>query len=493
MPRWQTRPVNPPTRPRRRRWPLAVLAAVLLLSALVLGALWLAIERTPRLPAPQMAVSVHDVARARQLLRSNDPRRALPGITRAVLLSQRDLELLIQQAGRRLGGDDQAARGRVRLQPGLAVVDASLPLPATPWGGWLNLRAVLRETDGLPTVQALQVGRLPLPGWLAETALPRLLAALDLRAQGELAHRMVSRVGFRAQGLVLAYAWPANAEQALTASLLTPDTQARLRRHAEHLASQVAMRAAVATPRQAMPVTPLMGSMFAMAARHSNSAANAALENRAALVALAFLASGQRLAPWLEPMRPPAAMPHGQAPTLQLQGRPDFPQHLLISAALAAEGGGPLADAIGLYKEVADARHGSGFSFRDIAADRAGTRLGLRARHDPLGLQARLALGLTEADLLPDVSDLPETLSVAEFQRRYGGVGSPAYQAMLRDIETRLDRLPLLAPVRGPEPTASGRSPMSSLQRWLQAAAWAGGAGPRQCPAQGTAERCPAG
>ena len=97
---------------------------------------------------------------------------------------------------------------------------------------------------------------------------------------------------------------------------------------------------------------------------------------------------------------------------------------------------------------MADARQGSGFSFADLAADRAGTRLGLLALRDPQGFQARLAQGLEEADLLPDVSDLPEFMPEAEFKRRFGGVGAPAYQAMLREIEARLDRLPLLAPVR---------------------------------------------
>lgn len=434
---------------RRRVWPLALLAVLLAVAGTVVVSLWLAMERQPRVDAPGNAVSLDDVARARDLLRHNDPRRALPGITRAVVLSQRDLELLLQQAGQRLGGAAQTARGRVRLQPGLAVVEASLPLAAWPGGGWLNLRAVLRESDGLPTVQALRIGRLPLPGWLAEAALPRLLEALNLRAQGELAQKMVSRVGFRAQALVLAYAWPDNAEQVLTASLLTPDTQARLRRHADHLASQVQAQAGPAAPRQGLPVTPLVASMFQLAARHSPDTASAALENRAALVALAFLASGQRLQPWLGSGATPVARPRGRRADLLLQGRVDFPQHLLISAALAAEGGGPLADAIGLYKEVADARQGSGFSFRDIAADRAGTRLGLRARHDPLAFQARVAQGLTEADLLPDVSDLPEYMPADEFQRRFGGVGAPAYQAMLREIEARLDRLPLLSPVRG--------------------------------------------
>ena len=48
------------------------------------------------------------------------------------------------------------------------------------------------------------------------------------------------------------------------------------------------------------------------------------------------------------------------------------------------------------------------------------------------------------APLAPDVSDLPEALSAAEFSRRYGAVGAPAYQRLLADIEARLDRVPLL-------------------------------------------------
>ena len=432
-----------PSRPRRL-WPLVLLTAVLLAGALLVS-LWLAVERAPRVAASGTAVSVNDIDRARRLLERNDPRRALPGITRAVVLSQRDLELLIQQAGQRLGA---GARGRVRLQPGLAVVEASLALPANPWGGWLNLRAVLRETPSLPAVQQLRVGQLPVPGWLAEAALPRVLEALNLRAQGELAQRLVSRVGFRSQALVLAYAWPDNPEQALAESLLAPEDQARLRRHAEHLA---ALAADLAGPRPrpaVVSVSQLIQPMFALAASRSRDATSAALENRAALVALAFLAAGQRLAPLLGPVAAPEAGPAARpqrAPEMRLRGRADWPLHLLISAALAAEGGSPLSDAIGLYKEVADSRQGSGFSFGDLAADRAGTRLGLAARRDPLGLQARLAQGLAEDDLLPAVHDLPEDMQEPEFKRRFGGVGAPAHQAMLREIETRLDQLPLLA------------------------------------------------
>ena len=61
---------------------------------------------------------------------------------------------------------------------------------------------------------------------------------------------------------------------------------------------------------------------------------------------------------------------------LTLNGRHDSAQHFVISAALAAWAGEPVAEAIGLYKELDDARRGSGFSFADLAADRAGTRFG---------------------------------------------------------------------------------------------------------------------
>jgi hypothetical protein len=121
-----------------------------------------------------------------------------------------------------------------------------------------------------------------------------------------------------------------------------------------------------------------------------------------------------------------------------LHGRDDFPQHFVLSALIAAEGSSPLADAVGVYKETADARSGSGFSFNDIAADRAGTRFGERAVQEPARLQAALAGPLREFDLMPDVSDLPEFLPEAEFRQRFGGVGAPAYLRVLADIDARL-------------------------------------------------------
>lgn len=429
--------------PLLRRAMAWALLACLLLTVLGGAALWLAIEAQP-LVTQSPALSHEDIARARELLARNDPRGKLPGIQRAIVLSQRDLELLANQAGRRLGSrlGEVELQARVRLQPGLAVVQASLPLGGAAARGWLNLDAVLRQTDGLPAVERLRVGRLPVPGWLAEAALPRLLGALELGAQRELAQRLVSRVAFGTRQAVLVYAWPADPEQALSDSLLPAAEQQRLKAHAERLAelsAELTRSGAAAGP---VSVTRLLAPLFSLARDRSTDADSAARENRAALLALAFLANGRGLSA-IVPAARQWAQPRPLAVTLA--GRLDTPLHFLVSATLAAEGGSPLADAIGLYKEVEDSRGGSGFSFNDLAADRAGTRLGQLAVRHPQALQARLARAVTEAELLPPIADLPEGLPEREFKRRYGSVGSAAYRELTDEIEARLDRLPLLA------------------------------------------------
>jgi hypothetical protein len=129
---------------------------------------------------------------------------------------------------------------------------------------------------------------------------------------------------------------------------------------------------------------------------------------------------------------------------VSLHGRRDFAEHFVISAALAVNGGSRLANAIGLIKEEEDADKGSGFSFTDLAANRAGVKLGERATGDAAAqVQQRLAAARHDADLLPDFRDLPEFMPQAEFDRRFGPIGSPRYQTLIDRIDARLAAHPL--------------------------------------------------
>ena len=167
-------------------------------------------------------------------------------------------------------------------------------------------------------------------------------------------------------------------------------------------------------------------------------------ECRAAIVVLAFYANGTGLAAIVPGA---AGWPRAAPRAVTLAGREDLARHFLVSAAIAAEAGSPLADAIGLYKEIEDSRGSSGFSFNDLAADRAGVRFGELASRSPeraRRLAQALAAGVEERDFMPDVADLPEFVPEAEFRRRYGGIGGPEYERTMAAIETRIASRPLL-------------------------------------------------
>ena len=138
-----------------------------------------------------------------------------------------------------------------------------------------------------------------------------------------------------------------------------------------------------------------------------------------------------------------ARWPKPRPVTLTLRERGDLAQHFVISAAIAAQAGAPLAKAIGLDKEIDDAQRGSGFSFVDLAADRAGTRLGQLAARSPERLAAAVAAGLTDAALLPPIDGLPEHMMADEFRRRFGSPEAPAYRQMSDEIDRRIAALAL--------------------------------------------------
>lgn len=426
---------------------LGLLAGTLLVGLAGAGAAWLALDDAPQVPRdPQAAVL--DLVRAMRLLRAIDPRQQGGEGPREMALSQRELELLIDQGAQRATLPMAARVGvqaqHARLQASLSIAELMsaypglLPVLLRPWlaGHWLNVDLGLRETAALPDIEHLRVGRLPVPAWLGEWLLRNQLEQHFGPDQLRLAREMVKGVRFTPDKLRLSYVWRAGNLRRMMAVLVPRADQDRLRLYLAHLASQKLK--SVAGGR--IPMVQLLQPAFALAQQRTAAGADAALENRSAILALAFASFPRELVTVL-----PAAR-RWRLPTpwrLALAGREDFPLHYLISAALAAEAGGPFADAVGVFKEVLDARGASGFSFNDLAADRAGTRFGLLALREPKQLQARLAVGLSDEDFLPDIRDLPESLRPAEFTERYGAIGSPAYKRLLADIESRLDRLPL--------------------------------------------------
>jgi len=187
----------------------------------------------------------------------------------------------------------------------------------------------------------------------------------------------------------------------------------------------------------------LMGPVMSLAAERSAAGGSATDENRIAILAVAFYVNGRSLTVLTPEAR---SWPHAERRWLMLRNRGDLAQHFSISAALSAAAGAPVANLIGLYKEIDDARRGSGFSFVDLAADRAGTTFGRLATESPAsarGLQSRIGSKLTDAQLLPSVEGLPEGLSSAEFTRRFRGDRADDYDDLVDEIDRRIAALSL--------------------------------------------------
>lgn len=265
------------------------------------------------------------------------------------------------------------------------------------------------------------------------------LRRIEATDRGELAADVVKSASVADGQLRVTYVWTGEIEARARGLLVPPADQARLGAYHERLVATVAAKAT----QKKISLAALMPPLF-QTALERGAGGDIVAENRAAIIVLAFYANGTGLAAIV----PAAAQwPQPFRRTVTLAGRDDFPKHFLISAAIAAEAGSPLAHAIGLYKEVDDSRGGSGFSFNDIGADRAGVRFGEIASQSPertRKLAQAIASGVKESDFMPNVADLPEFMPEAEFKRRYGGIDGPGYQKMMARIEARVAALPLL-------------------------------------------------
>ena len=108
-------------------------------------------------------------------------------------------------------------------------------------------------------------------------------------------------------------------------------------------------------------------------------------------------------------------------------GRNDLARHFWVSAALAILSDEKRSMTVGIAKEMMDATEGgSGFSFDDLAADRAGTLLAIAATKNTANarnLQTLVGQGVVIADFFPGVEGLPSGLTREEFQSGFGGLG----------------------------------------------------------------------
>lgn len=400
---------------------------LILLSPLALAVLaWFMLSDTPTVTRAS-TLSHQDIARAKHVVGEHDPRRLQAGETRTIVVAGHDLDLAAAYLVRQLTGGGS----RLTLATDQLRIEASGQLPFLPMRNRLNIDATLGAPGGEPAITALRIGRVAVPASLATAVAGWLIADYYRRAGLDNAAGLVRDVRIHPDRLELTYRWHPRLIDEARDTLLTGGDREALRHYHDLLVDL--QNQGVGTRGS---LVALLQPMFADATRRSRDD-DPVEENTALLTVLGTWSSRQDLSRLV-----PGNIPRPGRFRLTLQRRADFAQHFLTSAALAARGDGSLSDAVGLFKEITDTDRGSGFSFTDIAADRSGSRFGelaTRSAADARRVQSRLAAGVVEKDIMPPARDLPEHMKTDAFRDRFGEVGSPAYQAMMDEIERRID------------------------------------------------------
>lgn len=169
------------------------------------------------------------------------------------------------------------------------------------------------------------------------------------------------------------------------------------------------------------------------------------LPNKAAILALGVILGEERVASVggreLDPGRSEARLALRRRITLRERG--DLSQHFWVSAALTVLSGAGRSLTVGLTKELKDSTPGgSGFSFIDMLANKAGIRFAVvatRNEDSARDVQLRIAQGADLEQLMPEIDGLPEGITRDELQSEYGGLGGPGTRRLLAEIDKRIE------------------------------------------------------
>ena len=316
----------------------------------------------------------------------------------------------------------------------MAIVNTSVRLP---FAFWINASAMVERGEAGEAVIRGRLGHLPLPapvmrGLIATVRIIFRWRGVDVpRVDDLVSNVIVTEAGVSA---VLNVPRDSGLMQALGGLRPDPISAAAVNRH----------YCRIAALERALPEDDFAGQVrraFAGTADAGTPDAGTPDEGRARLVALAMLTVSPEVGRLIADQ---AILTKGclvVRTDALINARADLAKHWALSAALTASLGPDASLAMGVWKEMADSgQGGSGFSYADLAADRAGIMVaqGLADATRAPAMHRWLA-GVRGTQLLPiQKLALAEGMSEAEFAARYDGVNSARDKAVVARIDSAL-------------------------------------------------------
>lgn len=378
-----------------------------------------------------------DVVRAKKILHEGAKTR--PDEIHTIELTEADLNL----AGNYLLNRYSKSAVRIELKDNKVRFNVTVTLPENGLGKYLNISFRLgSENDApLPGITKFKAGKLLLPAKLAAFVIDKVIQHSSLNDYFILATRPIKAVQIEGKKLTIVYT--SDAETLIQAkNFLTQGHDGDSQTHnvyQQRLAEIVARH----DPAWRLSLAELLKPLFELAYQRS-SLENAIEENRIVIFTVNEYVNKRETEKFL-PASEPLPVTEQQYSAFMYK-RIDLAKHFIGSAALTASANGQIAQVIGEEKELRDAREGSGFSFIDLAADKAGTYFGEMATSSPenaRGMQKAMAAINDYRDFMPDPRDLPENMDLAEFERRFESVNSAAYQKIIELIDRRIAAAPI--------------------------------------------------
>lgn len=389
---------------------------------------------------PELAVgwspTRDDLVRAKKILHEGS--KTKPDEIGTIELTVADLNL----AGNYLLNRYSKSAADLELKNDELRFKVTMTLPENSLGKYLNISFRLgnvKDSD-LPVITKFKAGKLLLPAKLAAFVIDAIIQHSSLNEYFILATRPIKAVKIDAVKLTITY-YP-NKDTLIQARNFLTHTgdNSTLNIYQQKLADIVAKH----DPGWRLSLAELLRPLFELAYQRS-TLETAIDENRIVISAINDYVNKQETKKLLAiPESAPATT--GQQYAAFLYKRIDLAQHFIGSAALTASVNKQAAQIAGEEKELSDAHSGSGFSFIDLAADKAGTRFGEMATSSPENARKmqRAMAGIKDySDFMPDPRDLPEHMNEVDFKQRFESVNSPVYQEISNQIDARISATPI--------------------------------------------------
>jgi hypothetical protein len=387
----------------------------------------------------QWLLSTKDIQRARMILNGQsapDPTAAL----NTLRLEEKDLNI----AANHLLNQYFDSTAQVHIKDNHFRFDSSIKLPFNSINPYLNLGFTLRQENQHPRISQLTLGPLTLPDAYANTLIELLINRSDLDQYYLLATHQVQNITITRTALTLTYRWTPKTYAAAQQLLTHNANLEALRFYQQQLMKTVAQH----DPHWRLSLATLLQALFE-ASSQRGPPLDPVKENQAIILVTGLYTLQQDISVLFPKNTAPKSVKF--IPVFMYQ-RIDIAQHFISSALLLSVNNAAFSERLGLKKELYDGRKGQGFSFIDLAANRAGIRLAQTAtdQDKALVLQKKMAAISSYKAFMPDVRTLPENLSSTVFKQRFQSTDSFSFRQQVLSIDQKIAACSLYAALKRP-------------------------------------------